>query len=250
MIANANEKVDAVRKLASHISDIECALKVEAVSVPGRPALPVLVRPDQLVMRDVATDEGRAALLHAIAHIEFNAINLALDAIYRFDGMPERFYLDWLQVAVEEALHFELLAQHLATLGFGYGDFPAHNGLWEMALKTDDDVMVRMALVPRILEARGLDVTPGIRQKLLGSGDRRACEILDIILRDEIGHVRIGNHWYHYCCDGRGVDPVSTFVELLRTREAPRIKGRLNRKARLDAGFSEEELELIESLKV
>ncbi|UXY14028.1 ferritin-like domain-containing protein [Chitiniphilus purpureus] len=228
---------------------IEAALSVHRLPVPGRPARPLLVEPQQLVQRNVASDEGRAALLHAIAHIEFNAINLALDAIYRFDGMPSGYYIDWLQVACEEALHFSLLVGHLATLGHAYGDFPAHNGLWDMALKTDHDVMVRMALVPRILEARGLDVTPGIQQKLRQAGDARACEILDVILRDEIGHVRIGNRWYHWCCAQRGLEPVANFVTLLRTHEAPPLKGRLNYPARRAAGFSSEELALIESLK-
>ncbi|WP_205700943.1 ferritin-like domain-containing protein [Jeongeupia sp. USM3] len=223
---------------------------VERVVVPGRPLRPELVAPSALVNRDVASDEGRAALLHAIAHIEFNAINLALDAIYRFAGMPDAYYLDWLRVAREESLHFTLLSEHLGALGYAYGDFPAHNGLWEMAVKTDDDVMARMALVPRILEARGLDVTPGIREKLKQSGDHRACEILDVILRDEIGHVQIGNRWFHWCCAERGLDPVPTFVRLLRDYDAVMPRGRLNYPARRAAGFSDEELALIESLKV
>lgn len=228
---------------------VETELDVVAVPIPGRPERPDLVAPSALVQRNVTAIEGRAALLHAIAHIEFNAINLALDAIYRFAGMPDQYYRDWLQVAREEALHFSLLVEHLYGMGYRYGDFPAHNGLWEMAVKTDGDVMVRMALVPRILEARGLDVTPGIREKLKQSGDARACEILDVILRDEVGHVRVGNRWYHYCCTLRGLDPIATFVRLLREHEAPRLKGRLNYPARRAAGFSEQELALIESLK-
>ncbi|GHD59044.1 hypothetical protein GCM10007350_09830 [Jeongeupia chitinilytica] len=223
---------------------------VARIIVPGRPARPELVAPSALANREIHSVEGRGALLHAIAHIEFNAINLALDAVYRFTGMPEAYYNDWLQVAREEALHFSLLCDHLATLGYAYGDFPAHNGLWEMAVKTDDDVMARMALVPRILEARGLDVTPGIREKLKQSGDVRACEILDVILRDEIGHVQIGNRWFHWCCTERGLDPVPTFVGLLHDYDAVLPRGKLNYPARRAAGFSDEELALIESIKL
>lgn len=225
-------------------------MNIGRIAVPGRPARPVLVAPTALANRSIHTLEGRAALLHAIAHIEFNAINLALDAVCRFDGMPEAYYRDWLQVAREESLHFTLLSEHLVSLGYAYGDFPAHNGLWEMAVRTDDDVMARMALVPRILEARGLDVTPGIREKLKQSGDHRACEILDIILRDEVGHVQIGNRWFHWCCTQRGLDPVPTFVGLLRDYDAVLPRGKLNYPARRAAGFTEEELELIESIKL
>ncbi|XLM22000.1 ferritin-like domain-containing protein, partial [Chromobacterium piscinae] len=136
------------------------------------------------------------ALLHAIAHIEFNAVNLALDAAWRFRDMPDGFVDDWLRVAAEEAGHFRLLQGRLAELGFSYGDFPAHDGLWTMCRKTDHDAMIRMALVPRVLEARGLDVTPGIQRRLAGIGDHASVAVLDIILRDEIGHVQIGNRWF------------------------------------------------------
>ena len=145
------------------------------------------------------TLEGRAALIHALAHIEFNAINLALDAIWRFADMPQTYYRDWLKVAVEEAYHFSLLSTHLQTLGFKYGDFTGHNSLWEMADRTKSDVLARMALVPRTMEARGLDASPPLRNKLAQAGDTDAAKILDIILRDEIGHVAIGNHWFNYC---------------------------------------------------
>ena len=220
------------------------------VENPGRPIKPELVAPKDLPRRrNLGEAENRAALLHAFAHIEFNAINLALDALYRFREMPARYYADWLQIAREEAYHFSLLREHLNTLGFDYGDFPAHNSLWEMAVKTDGDVMARMALVPRILEARGLDAVPPIRQKLFNIGDLRACEILDIILQDEIGHVRMGNYWYHWCCTQRSLDPISTFVALLRDYEAPVFRGTLNHIARQEAGFTSEEMELIESLK-
>ncbi|QLG89894.1 ferritin-like domain-containing protein [Chitinibacter bivalviorum] len=223
---------------------------IVVVESPGRPAKPELIPPTQLPRRrNLGVAENRAALLHAFAHIEFNAINLALDAIYRFRDMPLAYYADWLQVAREEAYHFNLLREHLNTLGFDYGDFPAHNSLWEMAVRTDADVMARMALVPRILEARGLDAVPPIQEKLAAVKDARAVEILDIILRDEIGHVRIGNRWYHWCCDQRGLEAIPTFVALLRDYDAPVFRGTLNHLARIEAGFSEEEMVLIESIK-
>ncbi len=174
--------------------------------------------------RGLGSAHGRAALIHAIAHIEFNAINLALDAACRFPGLPEDYYRDWVGVAAEEALHFSLLADHLRTLGHVYGDFPAHNGLWEMAEKTHDDVLARMGLVPRILEARGLDVTPAIRAKLLRHGEDQAAAILDIILRDEVGHVAIGNRWYAWLCDARGADPAAEFTALSIRYNAPKVR--------------------------
>ncbi|KAF0814120.1 hypothetical protein IGB42_01017 [Andreprevotia sp. IGB-42] len=248
--ADPQRKAAMTTQLSGGSASRSAAVPMMPVAAPGRPARPILVAPAELVQRKVSTREGRAALLHAIAHIEFNAINLALDAVHRFRDMPDAYVNDWLQVAREEALHFTLLREHLRTLGYDYGDFPAHDGLWDMAVKTADDVLVRMALVPRILEARGLDATPPIRGKLAGAGDKRACEILDIILRDEIGHVQTGNRWYHWCCAQRGLEPVATFVRLLREYEAPAFRGALNYPARLEAGFSNDELALIESLKL
>ena len=188
------------------------------------------------------TVAGRAALIHALAHIEFNAINLALDAIWRFPDMPPEFYVDWLKVASEEALHFNLLNTHLSSLGFGYGDFNAHNSLWEMAEKTCEDLLARMALVPRTLEARGLDATPAVRAKLAQAGDEPAAAILDIILRDEVGHVAIGNRWYGWLCQQQGAEPLSTYRALARQHNAPVLKGPFNLEARRAAGFTEEEL--------
>ncbi|QTD46961.1 ferritin-like domain-containing protein [Ottowia testudinis] len=218
----------------------------EPAGLPGRPARPVLIDPSQVPQRSVHTPEGRAALIHAICHIEFNAINLALDAVWRFAGMPEDFYRDWLRVAFEEAYHFSLLHTHLQTqLGHVYGDFPAHDGLWAMCEKTKNDITARMALVPRTLEARGLDATPLIQTKLRKAGTPdalAACGILDIILRDEIGHVAIGNRWYRWLCEREGVEPVAQYRVLARRHQAPRLKGPFNTEARLRAGFSAEEL--------
>jgi uncharacterized ferritin-like protein (DUF455 family) len=192
------------------------------------------------------TAEGRASLIHALAHIEFNAINLALDAIWRFPAMPHDYYVDWLKVAAEEALHYSLLASHLHGLGYAYGDFLAHNSLWDMADKTSHDVLARMALVPRTLEARGLDATPAVRAKLAQAGDTAAAEILDIILRDEIGHVAIGNRWYGWLCVQRGYDAVKTYELLANRYKAPTLRRPFNLEARRAAGFSEEELAALE----
>ena len=213
--------------------------------LPGRPARPVLKDAREVPSRTPYSPEGRAALLHAIAHIEFNAINLALDAVWRYDGMPEAYYRDWLRVADEEALHFTLLHAHLQDMGYRYGDFPGHDGLWNMCEKTKDDVLARMALVPRTLEARGLDATPLIQAKLkrVNTPDAlRAVEILDIILRDEVGHVAIGNHWYRWLCDGEGLDAEATYPALVARYDAPRHKPPFNLEARRRAGFSAEEL--------
>ena len=214
----------------------------EPEGIPGRPERPPLVPHTEVRQRSVSTPEGLAALMHALAHIEFNAINLAADLTWRFPGMPDAFYLDWAKVAREEAYHFGLLADRLVELGFAYGDFPAHAALWSMAEKTKHDLLARIALVPRTLEARGLDASPAIRNKLVSVGDRRGAEILDIILRDEIGHVAVGNRWYGVLCAERGLDPVATYAALALEHGAPRLRGPFNLEARRAAGFSEEEL--------
>lgn len=221
--------------------DVEAALDCPA-GIPGRPARPELVPPRLVGRRSMASVEGRAMLVHALAHIEFNAVNLALDALWRFPGMPRDYYTDWLRVAAEEALHFNMLCAHLATLGYAYGDFPGHDSLWEMVEKTRGDVLARMALVPRTLEARGLDAIPPLRAKLAQAGDQRAAAILDVLLRDEVGHVEIGNRWYLYLCGLRGLEPVSTYAELTVRYKAPVLKGPFNIEARRQAGFSDAEL--------
>jgi uncharacterized ferritin-like protein (DUF455 family) len=228
--------------------DIDERVPVLPIALPGRPDKPVLVPPQGVPRRKITSAIGRAALLHAIVHIEFNAINLALDAAYRFRGMPRDFYGDWLQVAAEEALHFCLVRDHLQSLGYAYGDFPAHNGLWEMAMKTSHDPLVRMALVPRVLEARGLDAQPAITGKFKSVQDERAVEILAVIERDEIGHVAIGSRWYLYLCHQRGLEPLATFRNLLREYDAPPLKPPFNIAGRKAGGFSEEELSWLNSL--
>jgi len=218
------------------------------IAIPGRPALPKLVAAKHLAKRSMHTAAGRAALIHSLCHIEFNAINLAWDAVYRFQSMPEAFYTDWIRVAVEEAYHFSLLRDHLRQMGHEYGDFDAHNGLWEMAIKTDFDPMVRMALVPRVLEARGLDVTPGIMAKLTAAGDQAAVDILKIIHRDEVGHVEIGSRWFYHLCQQRGLDVMATFSELISHYMKGGLKGPFDRETRRQAGFSEAELDYLDGV--
>ena len=225
--------------------DVQATLLSQS-TLPGQPAKPEQVMPRLVKRRSMVTAEGRAILIHALAHIEFNAINLALDAIWRFPDMPPAYYADWLQVAKEEALHFTLLNEHLLSQGYAYGDFPAHNSLWEMADKTRGDVLARIALVPRTLEARGLDASPAVRAKLAQVGDMAAAAILDVILLDEIGHVGIGNRWYGWLCEQRGLEPVATYARLAAEYKAPVMRGPFNLEARRAAGFSELELAALE----
>ncbi|MCW8983499.1 MAG: ferritin-like domain-containing protein [Gammaproteobacteria bacterium] len=226
---------------------IEHDYPVQGIGEPGRPDRPELVLPKNLLRRKVTSAEGRAVLIHALTHIEFNAINLALDAAYRFRNLPDEFYSDWLTIAKEEAYHFSLLRAHLQQYGHDYGDYPAHNGLWEMAQNTADDVMVRMALVPRCLEARGLDVTPGIQKKLVENGDSNAATLLDVIFRDEVGHVAIGNRWFRTVCEQRGVNAEQTYLELLHQHKGAQPRPPFHHDARIEAGFSESELKYLES---
>ena len=212
------------------------------LDLAGIPERPPLADPRSMPRRQLNGAENHAALIHALAHIEFNAINLALDAVQRFADLPPDFYGDWLIVAAEEAYHFRLLRDHLRASGYDYGDFAAHAGLWEMAVRTAHDPLTRMALVPRLMEARGLDVTPDIQRKLTGYGDRTGAAILDIILRDEIGHVAAGDRWFRWLCAQRGVDAEATYRELVSAPGVPRPRRPFNETARLAAGFTSAEL--------
>lgn len=250
-LTDPDSKVEATRATAAQAALHPMAPQPiraagDEAGVPGRPDRPLRVAATAVEKRSPFTSEGRAALVHSICHIEFNAINLALDATWRFDGMPESYYRDWLRVADEEAQHFTLLHEHLRGMGYSYGDFTGHDGLWNMCQKTRDDVLARMALVPRTLEARGLDATPLIQAKLrrVNTPDAlRACEILDLILRDEVGHVAIGNHWYRWLCERDGFDPIAHYRVLYRRHEAPRLRAPFNLEARARAGFTSEELQ-------
>ena len=254
--SNFEQKVAIALVLKGDVASVFVAdAEIQALlkQLPGRPERPVLTHPAKVPRRSPRLLDGRAALIHAIAHIEFNAINLALDAVWRFDHMPQDFYHDWAQVAREEARHFNLLRQHLQgmkpegdTPAWDYGDFEAHDNLWAMCEQTRHDVVARMALVPRTLEARGLDATPQIQAKLrqVGTPDAlRAVAILDIILHDEVGHVAIGNYWYRWLCERAALDPTTHYAALARHHGAPRLKAPFNRDARLQAGFTEEEID-------
>lgn len=221
----------------------------QRIRMPGRPPTPRLVPARQLPQRGLGSAEGRAAFVHAIAHIEFNAIDLAWDAVYRFRGMPRAYYEDWVGVADDEARHFTLLRGRLHELGHDYGDFDAHNGLWEMAEQTADDGLARMALVPRVLEARGLDVTPAMIVKLRKLGDDATADILEVILREEVAHVAAGSRWFRWFCEREGVDPHARFRELIDEYARGSLRGPFNHQARSAAGFDEEELALLERLQ-
>jgi uncharacterized ferritin-like protein (DUF455 family) len=251
-LCDIEAKLSAAESLAARWRAGELAVEDTATACPpesvGRPARPLLVSPRDLPRRGLGTAEGRAALLHAVAHIEFNAINLALDAVQRFAGLPRAYYDDWVRVAAEEASHFALMRERLRTLGFDYGDFPAHDGLWEMATATADDALARMALVPRGLEARGLDVTPGMIERLRQVGDDASADALGIILRDEVGHVAAGSHWFAYLCEQRECNPASTYVALLRRHMKGRVPCPVNLADRRRAGFDQAELEQLAKL--
>jgi uncharacterized ferritin-like protein (DUF455 family) len=226
--------------------NLDCAPHESTVTMDvmavGRPDKPVLTRPRGVARRSLHTAEGRQAFMHAIAHIEFNAINLACDAVHRFRGMPRDYYGDWIKVAADEARHFSLLKDYLRKLGSQYGDFPAHGGLWDMAERTAHDVLARMALVPRVLEARGLDVTPAMIERLLAASDTEGAAILKIIYHEEIEHVAAGSRWFRYLCAQRGLEPRKTFLELVEKHFIGELRGPFNMPARLAAGFDEEEL--------
>lgn len=216
----------------------------EPLAEAGRPERPELLPPRAMPRRELSGPEGHAALIHALCHIEFTAINLALDAVYRFRDLPAAFHADWLRVAAEEVLHFRLLSEHLRSLSHDYGDYPAHGGLWETAMATAHDPLARMAVIPRYFEARGLDVTPGIQAKLCGYGDRAGADILDVVLRDEVGHVAAGDRWFRHLCAQRGLDPALEWRRQIEAARLPAPRGPFNAAARARAGFPVEEMGL------
>jgi uncharacterized ferritin-like protein (DUF455 family) len=247
-------KVAMTAAAAAAFARRELAIPADAppprpIGMPGRPGRPKLVSARALPQRGFGTPEGRAGFVHAIAHIEFNAIDLAWDAVYRFRSLPQAYYADWVGVASDEARHFMLLRGRLRQLGHDYGDFDAHNGLWEMAEKTADDGLARMALVPRVLEARGLDVTPGMIVKLRALGDDATAAILEVILREEVAHVAAGSRWFRWHCERVGVDPGARFREILVEHARGSLRGPFNREARSAAGFDEDELAALEQLQ-
>lgn len=211
----------------------------------GRPEQPRCVPPSELPQRRAVDSAGRAALLHAIAHIEFNAINLALDAAWRFNQLGAVFVRDWMGVAIEEAYHFSLITEQMAVLGVAYGDLPAHTGLWDLAEETADDVLVRMALVPRLMEARGLDAMPPIFRGFQGVGDKGSLRALSVIARDEVRHVALGDFWFRRLCEQQRRPMVETYRALIDQYDAPWPRPPLNEAARRAAGFDLAELEVL-----
>ncbi len=248
-LTEPQEKCAAVFVLAANVRDGSFRWDLDgpliSFSEPGRPTRPELVAPTAVPRRRLGSVEGRAALVHAIAHIEFNAINLALDAVCRFRDMPQQYYLDWISVADDEAKHFQMLHKRLGQMNRQYGDYPAHNGLWEMAEKSADSCLVRMALVPRVLEARGLDVTPGMIERLRSVGDTETIAALEVILAEEVRHVAIGTHWFNYCCEQENKPPMETFFELLNSRFTGSVRGPFNLDARMEAGFTQAEMDAL-----
>jgi len=207
---------------------------------PARPERPLLRPPKEMPKRRAfGSPAGRIALLHALAHIELNAIDLAWDIVARFRraALPIAFFEDWVGVAAEEAYHFELLAMRLADLGAHYGDLPAHDGLWESAAATADDLLARLAVVPLVLEARGLDVTPEMAARLERVGDRESAALLRRIHRDEIAHVAAGVRWFDWLCDAHGLAPEKVFHERVRRCFKGQLKPPFNKSARAAAGF-------------
>ena len=222
------------------------AVPVQPIEAARFPERPVLVDPRDLPKRKLTTKEGQIALLHAVAHIEFSAIQLAFDHLYRFRDMPRQYYLDWLGVAEEEAEHFELLRGRLRDLGGDYGDLPAHGGLWGIAQETAYDVLARMALVPRFMEARGLDVTPGMIARLEAVGNGDSVKVLEHILSDEVGHVALGSRWFHWLCEQRGLAAENSYFALVERHLKGQARSPFNLELRRLAGFSEAELERLD----
>jgi len=218
-------------------------MAIDQVRFPQRP---ILMSPRHMPKRSFNTAEGKTAFFHAIAHIEFIAISLAWDMLYRFRDMPENFYKDWLLVAEEEAQHFSMIREHLISRGIDYGDLPAHGGLWEHAQQTAEDLLARLAVVPRCMEARGLDATPVMIDKFKGIGDTKSAAILEKILNDEIGHVELGSKWFKFECERQTLAPDKHYIDLIKNYDMGKPKGPFNREMRIMAGFSEAELDWLE----
>ncbi len=222
---------------------LDSVLSINIVKFPDKPEL---LKPRDMPRRRINSLSGKAAFFHALAHIEFVAIYLAWDIIYRFRGLPNKFYQDWLRVADEEAQHFTLINRYLLKMGMDYGDLPAHSGLWEHAEDTQSDILARLAIVPRCMEARGLDVTPQMIEKFKIKGDNESVLLLSRILKDELGHVKIGSYWFKTFCKQRGFNYEDKFKELITKFYSGKPKGPFNRELRIIAGFSNAEINWLE----
>ena len=241
--AAAHQKAEAARNMAAawRRGDIQAVGIGDPPDRPARPASPKLTRPGDMPCRRINRGtKGRIALLHALAHIELNAIDLAADIITRFAGtadLPRAFSDDWVGVADDEARHFRMLTDRLSNFDAAYGDLPAHDGLWEAATDTANDLLARLAVVPMVLEARGLDVTPAMIEKLEAVDDPESAAVLRVVLEEEIRHVGIGRHWFEFLCAQEGRPPVETFQTLVRRHFKGQVKAPFNLESRTAAGF-------------
>jgi uncharacterized ferritin-like protein (DUF455 family) len=244
LAAEPGAKMRAARSAARawRRGELAHAFDVAMPDSPARPGRPELLPPSRMPKRGRGGSErGRIAMLHALAHIEFSAIDLAFDLAGRFgQSFPPAFIGDWFGVGADEAMHFALLDRRLRTLGSGYGELPAHDGLWEAAAATADDPLARLAVVPMVLEARGLDVTPAAVERFEAAGDRRSAAILGRIYRDEIRHVGTGSRWFRWSCESQRIEPVPAWQQLVADRFRGTLKPPFNDSARDEAGLSRE----------
>jgi len=231
---------EVARRWSARSLSLRSPLDTQVPDRPGRPEKPDLIPPRQVPKRALTTEKGRVALLHAIAHIELNAVDLALDIVARFasEPVPTSFFDGWMRVAYEEAKHFRLVRDRLRQLGADYGDLPAHDGLWQAAHDTRNDLTARLAVVPLILEARGLDVTPALQAKLREAGDLESAAVLDVIYEDEKGHVAVGAKWFRFLCARQKKDPAAAFQALVRANFRGPLKAPFNDLARAEAGLT------------
>ncbi len=214
---------------------------------PGRPIRPTLISPAEVPKRGFGSETRRAALIHALTHIELTAVDLAWDTVYRYRDLPKEYYDDWINTAADETRHFLALRERLRTMGFDYGDFPAHNRLWQHAVDTADDLMDRMAIVHRVMEARALDVVPHTLERFRSIGDAETAAVLTEVANDETAHVGAGTRWFHFRCREEGVDPEHKFFQLVMKYIGHYPRGPFNHDARRKAGFSENEMTLLEA---
>jgi len=242
--SNLEEKIELSRSTAWAWFNGQLAVggspTVQPPNRPGRPERPHLVPPNKVKRRSIRSETGRFALLHAIAHIELNAIDLAWDIVARFADrkMPQSFFDGWVRVALEESKHFSLLQERLGELGGSYGDLDAHDGLWEAAQDTGHSLTARLAVVPLILEARGLDITPSLIAQMEEIGDEKSARIFHIIYHDEQGHVAVGAKWFRFLCHKEKQDPAEAFATLVRTHFRGSLKPPFNDMARSRAGLT------------
>lgn len=250
LLSDPDEKLNASLEVAGAFQAGQLEWKegaiAENLTMPGRLDRPLLVSPDLVPRRGFGTVVRRAALIHALAHIELTAVNLAWDCIYRYRGMPREYYQDWASAAADEAKHFFALRARLRAMGFDYGDFAAHDELWESAMQTAGDLVDRMGILHRVYEARALDVVPKTLEKFQTIGDLKTAAVLATVANDEVRHVGAGTRWFRYRCEQKGVDPDVMFFGLLKKYMSRSPKGPFNREARSKAGFSDNELALLE----